>query len=447
MFETVLKTPAAQERHQCAPPTPERELFIEHFRAQGHSDWRTTSVKSLLLQVSTHIGWHDGTISLDDLEAAAERWIGSRGRHHEKARSVQGMKQDFVSIGTQWLRFMDRFAEVPSTPDPFDLEMTAFLRYLDEERGLAAYTVAMRKRSLQHFLNWLNKSGDLVSGVTPRTITEYFSVARQWKRETVKFHVCTLRSFFRFAVSKRWVDAKLPTTIDAPRIYSFEGLPQGLKWPDVQRLIAGLSGTDPTVVRDRAAILLLALYGLRMNEVIALTLDDIDWSGERLNVHRSKQRKHQQFPLCAEVGDAIIRYLREVRPRSTHRELFLTLHAPHKPFGRCGLSASITARIRGLGVTLARYGPHALRHACATHLLAQGFSFKEIGDHLGHRSTQSTRIYAKVDLVSLRQVGDFGLSDLANRTTPTDKIEINGVAPQKLAALRELANLGIGGVA
>jgi site-specific recombinase XerD len=447
MFETVLKTPAGPERHQCAPPARERELFIQHFRAQGHSDWRTKSVNSLLLQIATHIEWHDGAISLAELKTAAERWIVSRDRHHEKPRSAKGMKQDFASIGTQWLRFMGRFAEVPPILDPFDLEVTAFLRFLDEERGLAAYTLAIRKRSLQHFLSWLSERGGSVSGVTPRTITDYFSVARQWKRETVKLHVCTLRSFFRFAASKRWVDSKLATTIDAPRIYSLEGLPQGLKWPDVQRLIAGLSGTDPTVVRDRAAIILLALYGLRMNEVIALTLDDIDWSGERLNVHRSKQRKHQQFPLCAEAGDAIIRYLREVRPRSTHRELFLTLHAPHKPFGRCGLSGSITARIRNLGVPLARYGPHSLRHACATHLLAQGFSFKEIGDHLGHRSTQSTRIYAKVDMVSLRQVGDFGLSDLESSTTPVDKIEINGIAPQKLAALRELANLGIGGVA
>ena len=447
MIETVLKPSVGSGRYQSAPLARELELFIQNFHAQGHSDWRTKSVNSLLLQVAIHIDWRDGAISLADLKTAAERWLASRNRHHEKTRSAQGMKQDFVSIGTQWLRSIDRFAEVPSILDPFDLEMADFLRYLDEERGLAASTLAIRKTSLQLFLNWLSEGGGSVSGVTPRTITDYFSVARNWKRETVKLHACTLRSFFRFAASKRWVDEKLSTTIDAPRIYTLEGLPQGLTWPDVKRLIAGLSGSDPTVVRDRAAILLLSLYGLRMNEVIALTLDDIDWSGERLNVHRSKQRKRQQFPLCTEAGEAIIRYLREVRPRSTHRELFLTLHAPHKPFGPRGFSGSIRARIKGLGVTLAHYGPHTLRHACATHLLAKGFSFKEIGDHLGHRSIQSTRIYAKVDLSSLRQVGDLGLSGLASATKPAETIEINDISAQKLAALRELADLGIGGVA
>jgi len=127
--------------------------------------------------------------------------------------------------------------------------------------------------------------------------------------------------------------------------------------------------------------------------------------------------------------------------------LFLTLHAPHKPFGPRGFSGAIRARIKGLGVSVARYGPHALRHACATHLLAQGFSFKEIGDHLGHRSIQSTSIYAKVDLGSLRQVGDIGLSGLASPTKPAETIQINDMSAPKLAALRELADLGIGGVA
>ena len=71
-----------------------------------------------------------------------------------------------------------------------------------------------------------------------------------------------------------------------------------------------------------------------------------------------------------------------------------------------------TGGLHALGVTLPHYGPHALRHACATHLLAQGLSLKEIGDHLGHQSPQTTRIYAKVDLAGLRAVGDFDLEGL-----------------------------------
>ena len=76
------------------------------------------------------------------------------------------------------------------------------------------------------------------------------------------------------------------------------------------------------------------------------------------------------------------------------------------------MATIVAIRLRRLGVSLPHYGPHTLRHACATHLLAQGLCLKEIGDHLGHANPDTTRIYAKVDLVGLRQVADFDLGGL-----------------------------------
>jgi site-specific recombinase XerD len=77
-----------------------------------------------------------------------------------------------------------------------------------------------------------------------------------------------------------------------------------------------------------------------------------------------------------------------------------------------GASSVVSRRFLALGVQVAHHGPHALRHACAARLIADGLSLKEIGDHLGHRSTSATSIYAKVNLASLREVGDFDLGDL-----------------------------------
>jgi site-specific recombinase XerD len=94
------------------------------------------------------------------------------------------------------------------------------------------------------------------------------------------------------------------------------------------------------------------------------------------------------------------------------REVFLTHYAPIRPLSTCALWHLVAHRLRALGVPLAHYGPHALRHACATHLLAQGLSLEEIGSHLGHRHPDATRIYAKVDLGGLRQVADFDLGGL-----------------------------------
>jgi integrase len=158
--------------------------------------------------------------------------------------------------------------------------------------------------------------------------------------------------------------------------------------------------------------MLLAVYGLRRGEVARLQLDDLDWAGERIVVLRPKQRRIQCYPLMAAVGEAILRYLREVRPRCMHRTLFLTLAAPIRPLSASSITPIARARLSALGVALSPRGAHCLRHACASHLLASGFSLKQIGDHLGHRAANSTLSYTKIDLAGLRQVAELDLRRL-----------------------------------
>jgi integrase/recombinase XerD len=126
------------------------------------------------------------------------------------------------------------------------------------------------------------------------------------------------------------------------------------------------------------------------------------------NVVCSKTGRVRAYPLIRSVGDAILRYLKEMRPRSSHRELFLSLRPPFRPMG-AALAQMVRCRLRSLQVPLPHYGPYVLRHACATRMLAAGHSLKEIGDQLGHTDPDTTRIYAKVDLVGLRQVADFDI--------------------------------------
>lgn len=144
-----------------------------------------------------------------------------------------------------------------------------------------------------------------------------------------------------------------------------------------------------------------------------MRLEDFDWEGELLRVKRPKQRKAQEYPLVRSVGDAVVRYLRKVRPDSERREVFLTCRAPYRPLHSGTLWPLVARRLRGLRVELPHYGPHCLRHACATRLLNPGLSLKEIGDHLGHTNPETTLIYAKVDLAQLREAGRMDLRGLA----------------------------------
>jgi len=126
-------------------------------------------------------------------------------------------------------------------------------------------------------------------------------------------------------------------------------------------------------------------------------------------VSRPKQRRIQYYPLVSVVGEAILRYLREVRPCCAQQSVFLTLAAPIRPLSALSITPIVRSRLRALRVELPRHGAHCLRHACANHLLASGFSLKQIGDYLGHRSANSTLSYTKIDFAGLRQVAEFDL--------------------------------------
>jgi integrase/recombinase XerD len=187
-------------------------------------------------------------------------------------------------------------------------------------------------------------------------------------------------------------------------------LPMGPSWDEVRRLLAMTESDRPIDIRDRAVSMLLAIYGLRTDEVRHLRLEDLDWENETIRVRCPKPGRVRTFPLVRSVGDAILRYLKEVRPQSVHREVILTLLPPIRPLR--GVWDLVGKRLRKLGVTSPHCGPHALRHACATHLLAEGFSLKEIGDHLGHQLPNTTMIYAKVDFAGLQKVADFDLGGI-----------------------------------
>jgi integrase len=134
------------------------------------------------------------------------------------------------------------------------------------------------------------------------------------------------------------------------------GLPEGPSWEQVRRLVADLNTERPSHIRDRAIVLLLAVYGLRIGEVCRLTLDDLDWANEKIRLTRLKNKRAQEFLLTAEVGNAILKYLQKVRPQVAERVLFLRLRTPHEPMTARGASCCISVHIRALGFRLPHYG-------------------------------------------------------------------------------------------
>lgn len=445
MFTQFVKSKKALERYRSGPFAQERHEYLTHLDHRGYGRARLVGINILLLAFARHLQIGvPRRVTKVEVSKAADIWMKERRQRSSRPLTAAMARIDFISVASNWLQFLGWLDE-PQPALPFADQLEAFIQHLRDERGLADATIRTRRVYLEPFFRWLAARGRVISTVTAKDISEYFSAEefRAWNRITVAHLADSLRSFFTYATSRSWCPPGIAATIDRPRLYCYEPLPQGPSWEDVRRLIANLRGDNPTYIRNRAVVLLLAVYGFRVGEVAKLTLDDLDWEAERIHVRRSKQRKTQEYPLTPEVGAAILRYLKEVRPRSVCRELFLTLRSPYHPLAADSLSARVQTLVRGLRVKLPHYGAHALRHACATHLLAQGFSMKQIGDHLGHRSAASTGIYAKVDLRSLRQVADQTLTDLTKYCEPQGAIM---VSPPRLTVLQEVGNLSLGGV-
>jgi site-specific recombinase XerD len=294
--------------------------------------------------------------------------------------------------------------------------IAAFADFLGREKGLAPSTIGAYRSRVRNILGRLDSTArDSLGAVTITQLDDALAAdiaAGGYSRGTVEEIVGKLRGFFRYAETRRWCRSGLAAALKAPRVFTQGSIPVGPTWDEVQQVLALTKGDQPADIRDHAVLLLLTVYGLRAGEVVRLRLDDLDWELERLTVTRPKTGRSQTYPLARVVGAALIRYLREARPRASRREVFVTRHAPFRPIHRCTLHLIVARRLRAVNPSLSRYGPHALRHACATHLLEQGLSLNEIGDHLGHRHPDTTRIYAKVDLARLRQVADVDLGGL-----------------------------------
>ncbi|MEX4004462.1 site-specific integrase, partial [Paraburkholderia sp. EG285A] len=142
--------------------------------------------------------------------------------------------------------------------------------------------------------------------------------------------------------------------------------------------------------------------GLRSSEVASLTLDDIDWEAGTLNIH-GKGGRESPLPLLAQVGEAIADYLKNGRADSESRSVFLRIKAPIRGFKtEKAVGNVVKYALERAGIDSPRKGAHQFRHALATQMLRQGSSMAEISEVLRHKSPDSTRIYAKVDLDSLR---------------------------------------------
>src|SRR5215470_3909519 len=416
MFDKLFRSQTVVQRHLNSPLQQARLEYLQYCANQGYSliTLRGLAADLLLIQNLLGLATSSDSLGLAAVQAGVNRWLDRRPRHHKHKNGRRGREQ-LLPRAVRWLRFLGRLQIPGEAPPAYRSLLEPYADYLRMEKGLSEGTIRTRHCYVEDFLGWFFQGHNSLRQITIADLDE--AIARKgrddgYARLSVRAYASSLRSFFRYAESRGWCTRGLAAVVASPRVYQHENLPVGPSWSDVQRLIATTEGFRPKDIRDRAILLLLTVYALRSGEVRALKPEDLDWEKGSLFVPRTKGRKREPYPLSPTVDHAIIRYLKEARPRSPYREVFLTVEAPIQPLRGSSLWTIVAKRTLSLDPPVKRHGPHALRHASATHLLAQGYSLKEIGDHLGHRLAKTTAVYTKVNLSGLREVANLSLGGL-----------------------------------
>ncbi len=292
------------------------------------------------------------------------------------------------------------------TAAPLPLVVEDFLVHLTVEKGRAANTVEAYRRDLRRYVEALDGP---VEGATGDDIRRHLDWLRGsgLSRPTVNRALASIRGLHRFLCVEELADSDPTADLDAfplPR-----GLPRALSEDEVEALLAAVAGDDPVARRDRAIIELLYGTGMRISELVGLSLEDLDRDGALIRV-TGKGRKQRLVPVGRLAADALDRWLgsggrRELEPgqwRTKDDEAAVFLNQRGGRLSRQGAWGAIRkyALLAGVGD---RLSPHVLRHSCATHMLDHGADLRTVQELLGHASLTTTQLYTKVSTERLHQ--------------------------------------------
>jgi integrase/recombinase XerD len=376
--------------------------FATFLRGQGYALATVRHKNDLLADFSVWLAEHD--VPLEDL---VETHVGQfLTEDHRRARR-----------GDAWTirQLIEYLRDIGCIPMPVRLVdstaagelVSVFGGFLRSERGLSPATLVNYLPIVRGFLDEQFGGKALHFDDVQAVDIHRFIVRRAQVRSRgrAKLVVTALRSFLLFLQQRGLLKTDLAAAVPGVAGWRLAHLPKALPAEQVERLLTSCDQGTSAGRRDYAVLMLLARLGLRGGEVSSMTLDDLDWDSGEIVVHGKGQRL-ARLPLPADVGSALVDYLRQDRPTCSTRRVFIRIRAPRRGFISLSAICCIVRRaLKRADLTPEFKGAHLLRHSLATDLLRRGASLVEIGQLLRHSQPNTTQIYAKVDIAVLRAIG------------------------------------------
>jgi integrase/recombinase XerD len=408
-FTTLIRSERLRRSVEASPLGPYMEGFVSTVAGIGYTP---QSLYDVVLG-ATEFARHLVATGVTDVAALRERdvtaFVGTlpvyRCRERYRMPCVRGSR-----AGHHMLRYLRMLGVTVPEPVPmraYGWVLDEWLTMLRDHRGLAPQSVDLYRRNVEPFLEELgaDASPERLVALSPERARAYVQrQAPRLARVTRKNRVITLRSFLRFAFSRGYLARDVSDALDRVPCFTQDRLPRGPKWEDLAKVLMAVNRSAPQGRRDFAILLLLMTYGVRRGQLVELRVDDVHWSQSTITFPVAKRGRRVEMPLTSSAGDALVHYLRESRPPTSERRIFLSTAPPFRALAAGSVYNIVSAAFRAADIESPHRGSHAIRHAWATRAMAQGQSLKTIADLLGHRSLESTRIYAKVDVTQLRAV-------------------------------------------
>lgn len=416
MLETYFVKPQTVDRVRGSWIGGEIERYVGWLAEHGYRP-RVVLRRVPLLAAFGEFARRRGARTVEDLPAHVDTFVGERVDAHRRpgdggaahrrlatfAKEIRGPIEQMLEVvlpgyeGSGRRRLADPFVGV--TPE--------FFEYLVAERGLRPATLGHYRHHLRRFAAYLVGVGvRRLDELSPALLSAFVAerTGSGLAKTSIRDTCGVLRVFLRYAHREGLIGRDLARAVEWPQVYRLSTIPRSIAWDDVGRVLGAVDRRTTAGRRDYAILLLLVTYGLRAREVAGLTLDDIDWKRERLAVPERKAGHATAFPLSSTVGAALVDYLKRGRPETADRHIFFRAVAPVRPIGAAAVSSCAGHYLRAAGIRVPRPGSHTLRHTAVQRLVDADFALKTIGDFVGHRSTASTEIYAKVAVEALRKV-------------------------------------------
>jgi len=398
---TITRAATTSDQRVCVGPLAcYIDRFAEFLACEGYTSQTVKAKRALVADLS--------------------RWLARRGLPLAKL-DEQGLKQFHayhrrslrrgdVSTGHQLLGLLRRLGVISSLPQKMDRTaldriIRDYDRFLSSERGLARATVVcylpiVRRLLIERF----EKKALRLENLRPADLNRFIlREGRRVSRIHARTTVTALRSFLRFLRQRGAIKTDLAAALPGVAHWRLSHIPKSLPPEQVEQLLRSCDRGTPSGQRDYAILLLLARLGLRGGEVLAMTLDDLDWEHGEMVV-RGKGQRLERLPLPRDVGTALVHYLRHVRPACSSRNVFIRLKAPLRGLRLTAICCVVRRALRRAGLDPDFKGAHLLRHSLATTMLRRGASLGEIGQLLRHKQPTTTQIYAKVDIKALRGI-------------------------------------------